>query len=105
MKRRGIQVGDEAYVSIRINKVLHLDVIVSSLSKSEVTAEVYGSSEADLIAVSEVLKSACGAVDYLLQKPMLHKLLQERIAQLKEEIALEEGEPPSPTDGIEDIPF
>jgi len=104
MRPQGLKKGDEAYVSVRINKALHLDVIVNCFSATEVSAEIHGSSEADLIAVSEVLKSACGAVDYLLQKPVLHKLLQERIAQLKAEIAREEEELPPPADDVGYIP-
>jgi hypothetical protein len=104
MKHRGLIKGDEAYVSVRINKKIHVDIIVTAHSQAEILAEVHGSSEADLIAVSEALKACCGSIDYLLQKPTLKKLLEARIAELREEIAKEGSEPPYPADDS-DIPF
>jgi len=105
MNRFGLHKGDEAYVSVRINKVLHLDIIIAATTDTTVEAEVHGAADADLISSGEALKAASGAVDFLLERPRLKKLLAERIAELREEIAEEGANAPSPADGLEDIPF
>jgi len=105
MNRIGLHKGDEAYVSIRINKALQLDIIVTATTDTTVEAEVHGASDADLISCGEALKAAAGAVDFLLERPRLKRLLAERIRELRDEIAEESARADSPTDGLEDIPF
>ena len=105
MNRIGLHRGDEAYVSVRINKVLHLDIIITATTDTTVEAEVHGAADADLISSGEALKAATGAVDFLLERPRLKKLLAERIRELRDEIAEESAKADSPTDGLGDIPF
>jgi hypothetical protein len=100
----GLQPKDEAYVSVRINRHLALDILISTISRTEVSAEVWGDDYVDLVSVYEALKAATGAVAHELEKPRLKRLLEDRIAQLKRESG-EAGEDYPPAPPTDDIPF
>lgn len=104
MNIKGLARGDEAYVSVRINKRFEFDVIISAVSNTEVSVEVHGDTEANVLAGHEALQAATNAVAFILEKPRLKAILKERIAELREEIEDEaEGDPPTPS--ADDIPF
>jgi len=100
----GLVKGDEAYVSVRINRHMSVDLLVTAISDQEVGVEVWGGEDADLFAVYEALKAAAGAVRHQLEKPRLKQLLEERIAQLKKQ-SEEAGWEDPPTPLTDDIPF
>jgi len=104
MKFMGLQKGDEAYVSVKINRRNIADIVVNAISSNEISEEIWCDTDADMVAVYEALKAACSGVDYQLQRPHLREMLAERIAQLKSEDEEAEGKPPCPDD-LCDIPF
>jgi len=98
MRSPGLQKGDEVYVSVRINGKDNADIVINAVSSNEVAAELWCDAEADMVALHEAVKAACGAIDYQLQKPRLREMLAERIAQLKREAEEAEWDnPPAPT--------
>lgn len=104
MNKIGLQRGDEAYVSVRINKTSVADLVITAISPIEVSADLFVDPDADMVAVYEALKSAFGAVDYALKKPTLRALLEERIRELKQESEERWGDnPPAPPS--DDFPF
>jgi hypothetical protein len=104
MKHPGLRKGDEVYVSIRVNKHLEADFLITVLSSNETSCEMYADPETDIIRLREALQVSLGTVNYRMEQPRLKRLLQERIAQLKAEAEeVEEKDPPTPTSN--DIPF
>jgi hypothetical protein len=105
MNKSGIRAGDEVTIVIYVNKASVGEVIINAISEDEVAAGVYTDDGDTLLTMHEALKAAAGCVDYHLAKPSLKKMMDQRIAELRDMIAGEEGEPPSPANGIEGIPF
>lgn len=102
----GLRDGDQLVIGVLCNRVPIGEVVINVISTTEVEAGVYTDDASTLIVMSEALKSALNCIGYHIQKPTLRKLLNERIAELRAEIADEEDEtPPSPADDLEDIPF
>ena len=100
----GLQKGDEVYVSVRVNKSLVADLVISVFSKTELSVELYTDSDADVVIVHEALLASIGAVGYRLERPHLKELLMKRVQQLKrEDEEEEENNPPPPS--ISDMPF
>jgi len=104
MRQPGLHKGDEAYVSVRINRKMCVDFLIDTINSHEVACELWGDVDVDFIAVDEALKAALGGVAHQLEKPRLKKLLQDRIAQLKRESEEAEREDP-PAPSTDDIPF
>jgi len=104
MNKLGIRMGDEVTVVIYRNKEAVGEVVSTCVSDSEIIVNVTVPGKEEAIYVAEALKMASSALDYHTQRPVLRKMLEKRIAELRDLEDEAEGEPPYPID-VGDIPF
>lgn len=99
-----LKMGDEATVIVYHKKEAVGEITIQIITEDEAAAAVYTDNTDTLAIVEEILNAALECVKFHTARPNLRKMLAERIAQMRAEIAAEESEPPSPTDDY-DLPF
>jgi len=100
----GLFDGDDFAIVVSVNRVNVGEITGAAVSNIELTALIYTEDEKMLMLLWEVVSAGFHALEFHMQKPLMRKLLEERIAQLKaEEDDSEAGEPPYPT--VHDLPF
>jgi hypothetical protein len=100
-----VPVGHEAAVSVFIDEEVTLGVVFHRTGSHTVESHIYSEDAETLDRGARLLTAALEAVKFAIEKPAVRKEIDRVIKMLREEIAREEGEPPSPADDVLDIPF
>lgn len=100
----GLRDGDEATILIILNRRHAAEIIIQSINSNEVATSIYVNKDEQLFAINEALGAALSAIRYQMERPNLKRMLQKRIAELRDlESEADEDNPPAPLIG--DIPF
>jgi len=105
MNHRGIWDGDEITIVVYQNKESIGEIVIHAISHAEIAAQVYTDNENTLISLYEATSAALEAIKYHTARPHLRELFEERIQELKDRIAEEKDNSPSPTDDLGGLPF
>ena len=100
-----VPVGHEAAVTVFLDEEVELGVVFKRTGSHTVESNIFSEDAETLERGSRLLTAALEAVKFAIEKPAVRKEIERVINMLREEIAREEGEPPSPADDVLDIPF
>lgn len=106
MDTKGIVVGDEFVIPVIFFGLSLVEFVILADEDDVASCRIYGLEEENTLRVFEALQCASNSLRFLMEKPRLQELIAARIKELNEmESRGEEGNPPPPLTGVEDIPF
>lgn len=100
-----LQIGQDAAITVFIDGEVICGVIHKRKDEFGVHTDVYVESNEALAVAADALAATLTSLDAYITKPAVDELIRAAIRRMEEQIAGEEGEPPSPADDLGDIPF
>jgi len=101
-----VEVGEEVAVSVFRNGQSAGAIIMKRTHKHMIETDVYCNDGQERAFLAEAMSQGLAALQFTFEKAKMQKELKARIRELRDaDREGSEGEPPSPTDDLGDIPF
>lgn len=100
-----VPIGHEAAITVFRDEEVLCGIVQKRTGSHTVECDIYTETDEAAAEALALLASAVESLQYRLHRPEIRAQIKHITEMMRKQIAEEEGEPPSPTDDVGDIPF